>query len=143
MFRRMASASIGMAAMSLATVPVQAQYMMHLDPNLYMLMAMQMSGGVNTCITGMALSDKKVEEARQPTLDAMKGYFAAAQSGAPKSASFRVSKRQSGPLAPPSPRSPRLMRRVIRWRRPRTGLIQIRCAFSVRAMARRRKASGW
>ncbi len=93
MFRRMASASIGIAVMSLATVPVQAQYMMHLDPNLYMLMAMQMSGGVNTCITGMALSDKKVEEARQPTLDAMKGYFAAAQSGAPKSASFRVSKK--------------------------------------------------
>lgn len=93
MFRRMGSASIGIAAAALLATPVQAQYMMHLDPNLYMLVAMQMNGGTNTCITGMALSDKKVEEARQPTLAAMKGYFAAAQSGASKSAWFRVSKK--------------------------------------------------
>jgi hypothetical protein len=93
MVTRKVFATSGMAAMALVATPAQAQYMMHLDPNLYIMLALQMSGGPNTCITGMALPDKEVDEARGPAPAAMQGYFTAAQSGGRKSASFRLSKK--------------------------------------------------
>lgn len=93
MFARTASATICIAAMALAATPVQAQYMMHLDPNLYMLTVMNMTGGPNTCMTGLALPDKEVDEARLPAPAVMQGYFAAAQGGGRKSSSFRASKK--------------------------------------------------
>lgn len=91
MFTRTASVIIGGAALALAAPPAPAQYMMHLDPNLYMFVTMQMGNGPNTCLTGMALPDKEVDEARRPAPGVMAGYFTAAQDGGSKSASFRVS----------------------------------------------------
>lgn len=91
MFARTALATISSAALALTAAPARAQYMMHLDPNLYMFVTMQMGSGPNTCLTGMALPDKEVDEARRPAPGVMAGYFAAAQSGGSKSASFRVS----------------------------------------------------
>lgn len=93
MFKRVASGSISIAAITMAATPVQAQYMMHLDPNLYIMLALQMSGGPNTCITGLPLPDKEVDEARLPAPGVMQAYFAAAQGGGHKSAAFRTSKK--------------------------------------------------
>ena len=45
------AASAASAALVLSA-PASAQYMPHLDPNLYMLTVMNMSNGPNTCMTG-------------------------------------------------------------------------------------------
>lgn len=93
MFARTAFSIIGVAAIAVSAVPVRAQYMMHLDPNLYMLTVMNMTGGPNTCMTGLALPEKEVDEARLPAPATMQSYFAAAQIGGRKSAAFRTSKK--------------------------------------------------
>lgn len=76
------------AALFLA-VPASAQYMPHLDPNLYMLTTMNMAGGANTCMTGTAPPEGEIAEARDPAPDLMQTYFAAAQSGRAMTAAFR------------------------------------------------------
>lgn len=93
MFTRTISATIGFAALALSATPAQAQYMMHLDPNLYMLTVMNMTGGPNTCMTGLPLPEKEVDEARVPAPDVMQAYFGAAQGGGLKSTFFRASKK--------------------------------------------------
>lgn len=80
-----------LAAMSQAA-PASAQYMPHLDPNLYMLAVMNMSGGADPCMAGTAMSDAKVAEARTPAPGVMQAYFAAAQAGGAKSAAFHLDK---------------------------------------------------
>lgn len=72
--------------------PSAAQYMMHLDPNLYMFIAMNMGGRVDPCMTGTAMSERKIAEARTPALAVMQAYFRAAQGGGAKSAAFHLDK---------------------------------------------------
>ena len=81
------------AALALQAAPAAAQYMPHLDPNLYMLTMMNMGGGASPCMTGTPMSDAKIAEARAPSLGAMQAYFAAAQGGTPKSAAFHLDKK--------------------------------------------------
>lgn len=81
------------AALTLAAVPAHAQYMPHLDPNLYIFATMMMNNGPNTCMTGAAPPDKEVDEARLPAPGVMQAYFAAAQGGGSKAAAFRNSKK--------------------------------------------------
>ena len=102
----------------LQAAPAFAQYMMHLDPNLYMLTAMNMGGTYDPCMDGTARSAAKIAEARAPSLGIMQAYFTAAQGGGAKSAAFHLDKntkwqngsteagsldldRQSDPLAMP------------------------------------------
>ena len=89
---RMVAAGVAAAAMVQAA-PGQAQYMPHLDPNLYMLATMGYGGGANPCMTGTPMADPKIAEARAPSLDAIQTYFAAAQGGTPKSAAFHLDKK--------------------------------------------------
>jgi hypothetical protein len=93
MVTRTGTIAIAAAAMVVAGTPANAQYMMHLDPNLYMMVVMNMNSGPNTCLTGIALPDKEVDEARLPAPAVMQGYFAAAQGSGSKSASFRQSEK--------------------------------------------------
>lgn len=93
MFARSCFATISIAAVALTATPFQAQYMMHLDPNLYIFTVMNMTGGPNTCMTGLALPENEVDEARLPAPATMQAYFTAAQSGGRKSAHFRTSKK--------------------------------------------------
>jgi hypothetical protein len=95
MFARTATITISIAALALSAIPVRAQYMMHLDPNLYMFVAMNMNSGPNTCMNGIAPPDKEIDEARLPAPGIMQAYFAAAQGGSGKAASFRNSKKAS------------------------------------------------
>ena len=73
--------------------PAYAQYMPHLDPNLYMLTMMNMGGGASPCMTGTPMAAPKISEARAPSLAAMQAYFVAAQGGTPKSAAFHLDKK--------------------------------------------------
>lgn len=81
------------AATALPASPAHAQYMPHLDPNLYILATMGYGGGVSPCLTGTPMADPKIAEARAPSLGAMQAYFAAAQGGTPKSAAFHLDKK--------------------------------------------------
>lgn len=90
------------AAALLQAAPAQAQYMPHLDPNLYIFATMGYGGGVSPCMTGTPMADARIAEARAPSLAAMQAYFAAAQGGKPKSAAFHLDKktkwRDGGPV---------------------------------------------
>jgi hypothetical protein len=89
--RRLAGAlSLAVAAQA---APASAQYMPHLDPNLYIFATMGYGAGVSPCMTGTPMADAKIAEARAPSLAAMQAYFAAAQRGTPKSAAFRLDKK--------------------------------------------------
>lgn len=93
MNRAITTMAIGIATLgSMSALPANAQYMMHLDPNLYMLATMNMGGGVDPCMTGTPRSLKKIAEARSAAPSALQAYFKAAQSGAPKSAAFHLDK---------------------------------------------------
>lgn len=81
------------ATLALHAAPARAQYMPHLDPNLYILATMSYGGGVSPCMTGTPMADPKIAEARAPSLAAMQAYFAAAQGGTPKSAAFHLDKK--------------------------------------------------
>lgn len=81
------------ATLALAAAPARAQYMPHLDPNLYILATMGYGGGVSPCMTGTPMADPKIAEARAPSLAAMQAYFVAAQGGTPKSAAFHLDKK--------------------------------------------------
>jgi hypothetical protein len=72
--------------------PASAQYMMHLDPNLYILATMNMGGVYDPCMDGTARSAAKIAEARTPAPAVMQAYFTAAQTGGPKSAAFHLDK---------------------------------------------------
>ena len=109
------------AIAALQAPPARAQYMPHLDPNLYMFATMGYGGGVSPCMTGTPMAAPKIAEARAPSLGVMQAYFDAAQGGKPKSAAFHLDKkakwqgggasagqldidRQSDPLAAPGRR---------------------------------------
>lgn len=81
------------ATLALTAAPARAQYMPHLDPNLYILATMGYGGGANPCMTGTPMPDAKIAEARAPALATMQAYFAAAQGGKPKSAAFHLDKK--------------------------------------------------
>ncbi|QYJ07020.1 hypothetical protein [Qipengyuania flava] len=88
--------SSGVAAASLlVAVPASAQYMPHLDPNLYMLTTMNMAGGANTCMTGTAPPENEIAEARDPAPRLVQSYFDAAQSGGKLTGAFRDKKKAS------------------------------------------------
>lgn len=72
--------------------PAAAQYMPHLDPNLYILATMNYGVGADPCMAGTAMSDAKVAEARTPAPAVMQSYFLAAQGGGAKSAAFHLDK---------------------------------------------------
>lgn len=76
----------------LQMAPATAQYMPHLDPNLYMLATMNMGGGADPCMSGTAMSEPKIAEARTPALTIVQAYFRAAQGGGSKSAAFHLDK---------------------------------------------------
>ena len=80
------------AALAFAS-PAMAQYMPHLDPNLYILTTMQMNNGANTCMTGASPPDGEIAEARDPAPAVMQAYFDAAVSGGARSPMFRESKK--------------------------------------------------
>ncbi len=64
-----------------------AQYMPHLDPNLYILTTMQMNSGAGGC---GPMPQAEIDEARLPAPGIMQAYFAAAQAGQPVSPHFRL-----------------------------------------------------
>lgn len=74
------------------TNTADAQYMMHLDPNIYIIASMMGQGGVDPCMTGTAMAESKIAEARAPTRAVIQTYFNAAQGGGPKSAAFHLDK---------------------------------------------------
>ncbi|TIX49747.1 hypothetical protein [Alteraurantiacibacter aquimixticola] len=78
-------ASTGAVALTFQAGPAAAQYMPHLDPNLYMLTVMQMNSG--SC---GPMSDDEIDEARLPAPGIMQAYFDAAQSGASISHMFKL-----------------------------------------------------
>jgi hypothetical protein len=82
------------AALSVAwasqAAPVAAQYMPHLDPNLYILTTMNMGGGGDPCMAGTALPEREIAEARDPAPAVMQSYFRAAQGGGAKSVAFHL-----------------------------------------------------
>lgn len=82
------AATLSVAGM-LQAVPAAAQYMPHLDLNLYMLATMNMGGG-DPCMAGTAMSEPKIAEARAPAPAVMQAYFQAAQGGGAKSAAFHL-----------------------------------------------------
>ena len=86
-------AALAVPASLVFAVPATAQYMPHLDPNLYMLTVMQMNTGPNTCMTGIAPPEKELAEARDPAPGVMQAYFKAAQAGEARSHLFRSSKK--------------------------------------------------
>lgn len=73
-----------------ASQPATAQYMPHLDPNLYMLTVMNMNNGYVGC---GPMPQAEIDEARLPAPGVMQAYFAAAQSGQPISPHFRLNSR--------------------------------------------------
>ena len=83
--------AIGLAGALQAPV-ASAQYMMHLDPNLYILATMNYGVGVDPCMTGTAMSEAKIAEARTPAPATMQAYFDAALNGGPKSSAFHLDK---------------------------------------------------
>ena len=84
-------AGLAVCATLMISGPAGAQYMPHLDPNLYMFTVMNMTSGPNTCMTGLPLPDKEIAEAREPAPLVMQRYFAAAQSGSSRLGAFRQS----------------------------------------------------
>ncbi len=82
---RTLAVAIAMAG-SLPGALATAQYMPHLDPNLYMFAVMNMSG--RQCLE---VTDKKLNEVRGPTRAAMVAYFASAGGAGTKSAAFKNS----------------------------------------------------
>lgn len=91
MIRTMAGALAATA--TLQAPPALAQYMPHLDPNLYMFATMGYGGGVSPCMTGTPMAAPKIAEARAPSPGIMQAYFDAAQGGKPKSAAFHLDKK--------------------------------------------------
>jgi hypothetical protein len=106
------------AVWALQAPPAGAQYMMHLDPNLYIMIGLMQGAGADPCMAGTAMSAPKIAEARGPAPAVMQAYFRAAQGGGLKSAVFHLDKntrwqaggatagsldldRQSDPLAAP------------------------------------------
>ncbi|MFA9199967.1 MAG: hypothetical protein ACEQR8_02090 [Cypionkella sp.] len=81
------------AVLMVAAGPAAAQYMPHLDPNIYMLTTMNYGAGANPCMAGTPMADAKVLEARGPALAAMQEYFSAARGGGAKSAAFHLDKK--------------------------------------------------
>lgn len=78
---------------ALQAAPAVAQYMMHLDPNIYIFATMNMGAGrVDPCMTGTAMPEPKIAEARTPAPAVMQAYFGAAQGGGTKSAAFHLDK---------------------------------------------------
>jgi len=75
--------------------PAAAQYMMHLDPNLYILATMNMNGGVGAC---GPMPQAEIDEARLPAPATMQAYFAAAQGGQPISPLFRLGRQTAWTL---------------------------------------------
>lgn len=90
MIRTKTGAVLAAAALAL-TGSASAQYMPHLDPNLYMFAVMNMTSGPNTCMTGLPLPDKEIAEAREPAPGVMLRYFEAAQGGTSRLGAFRQS----------------------------------------------------
>lgn len=86
-----AALAAALAVTGTAAAPAAAQYMPHLDPNLYMFTVMNMTSGPNTCMTGLPLPDKEIFEAREPAPQVMQRYFAAAQGGTSRLGAFRQS----------------------------------------------------
>ncbi len=82
------------AALSVAWVaqaaPGAAQYMPHLDPNLYILATMNYGVGGDPCMSGTALPEREIAEARDPAPAVMQSYFRAAGTGGAKSAAFHL-----------------------------------------------------
>lgn len=90
-FRRLNSLPCALAALAAAVAlpaPAAAQYMPHLDPNLYMFA--MMNYGTSTC---GPMVDSEIDEARLPAPGIMQAYFDAAQAGEPISPSFKLNKR--------------------------------------------------
>lgn len=77
-------------AWAMQAAPAAAQYMPHLDPNLYILATMNYGTGADPCMAGTALPDREIAEASGPAPGVMRTYFAAAQSGGEKSAAFHL-----------------------------------------------------
>lgn len=73
-----------------AAQPAAAQYMPHLDPNLYILATMNMNNGYGAC---GPMAAAEIDEARQPAPQVMQAYFTAAQARQPVSPLFRLSGR--------------------------------------------------
>lgn len=67
--------------------PAAAQYMPHLDPNLYMLTVMNLNNGFGAC---GPMPQAEIDEARLPAPQVMQAYFAAAQARQPISPHFRL-----------------------------------------------------
>ena len=80
-------AAIG-TALAAQGVPASAQYMPHLDPNTYILATMNFGQTVDPCMSGTAMKDSKVAEARTGAIATMRGYHAAALAGSGAQASF-------------------------------------------------------
>lgn len=88
---RFGKLAFGMAICSLCqSGPVFAQYMMHLDPNLYIMATMGFGAGADPCMGGTAMAERKVAEARMPAPGVMQAYFRAAQDGGNKSTAFHL-----------------------------------------------------
>lgn len=78
--------ALALPALALSATSAQAQYMPHLDPQLYANVIMQLSER-GTC---GPMPDKEIDEARLPAPGIMQGYFEAAQSGAPIAPHFKL-----------------------------------------------------
>lgn len=84
-------ASVGAAALAFSAVPAAAQYMPHLDPNLYMLTTMNMMGP-GSC---GPMVEAEIDEARLPAPGIMQAYFDARQAGNPVSSVFKLNGKTS------------------------------------------------
>lgn len=74
-----------------SAVPAAAQYMPHLDPNLYILTTMNMSGP-GSC---GPMPQAEIDEARLPAPGIMQAYFDARQAGQPVSSVFKLNGKTS------------------------------------------------
>lgn len=89
MHRGILATAAGIALMGYAQTAA-AQYMPHLDPNLYMLTVMNMNNGYGAC---GPMPAAEIDEARLPAPQVMQAYFAAAQARQPVSPQFRLGSR--------------------------------------------------
>lgn len=84
--RLLALSALAFPVFALTATSARAQYMPHLDPQLYANVIMRMSES-NTCAP---MPDKEIDEARLPAPGIMQGYFEAAQLGAPIAPHFKL-----------------------------------------------------